>query len=309
MWRRHWYEREPSRRRLSRPVVSVGNLRVGGSGKTPIVAHVAKRLVEAGERPAILTRGYARSRPSDGVTMVSDGAAILAGVETAGDEPLLLARALPGVPVLVGADRYLSGLFAEQRLGVTVHLLDDGFQHLELARDVDLLLVGEDELVDSPMPAGQLREPIRAAAAADAVLVSAGYPTAAERIARALDVPVAFRVTRALGVPRRIAGEHDTVVVPAGSRVFVVAAIARPERFVADIISTGWEVGAALVMTTEKDAMRLEPLALGDLPIASVPLIVGIEPEDGFRDWLLERLRAARQRALASQRPSACDGQ
>jgi tetraacyldisaccharide 4'-kinase len=337
MWRREWYERDPSRRRrLSRPVVSVGNLSVGGSGKTPIVAHVAKHLAEAGERPAILTRGYARSRPSAGVTIVSDGTAILAGVDAAGDEPLLLARALPGVPVLVGTDRYLSGLFAEQRLGATVHLLDDGFQHLELARDVDLLLVGEDELVDSPIPAGHLREPIGAAAAADAVLVSAGYPTAAERIARALGVPVAFRVTRALGVPRRIAGEHDTVVVPAGSRVFVVAAIARPERFVADIISTGWDVvetmtfrdhymfrdadvsrisararavGAAIVLTTEKDAMRFEPLELGDLPIASVPLIVGVEPEDGFRSWLLERLRAARQQPVASRRSSACDGQ
>jgi tetraacyldisaccharide 4'-kinase len=320
-WRRQWYARDPSRRRrLSRPVVSVGNLRVGGSGKTPVVASVAKLLLEAGERPAILTRGYARRAPSAGTTVVSDAARVLEGVDTAGDEPLLLARTLPGVPVLVGADRYLSGLFAETRFDVTVHVLDDGFQHLELARDVDLLLVGEDELVDSPMPAGQLREPISAAAAADAVLVSAGYATAADRIARALHVPVAFRVTRALGVPRRIAGARDTVVVPSGSSVFVVAGIARPERFVADIISAGWNVvetmmfrdhhpysradiariaararavRSAIVLTTEKDAVRFEPRELGDLPIASVPLMVGIEPQDGFRDWLLARIHAA----------------
>ena len=129
------------RRRLSQPVVSVGNLRVGGSGKTPIVAHIARLLLERGERPAILTRGYARRCRPDGVTVVSDGTTILAGIESAGDEPLMLARALPGVPVLVGANRYLSGRLAEERFGATVHLLDDGFQHLELARDVDLLLV------------------------------------------------------------------------------------------------------------------------------------------------------------------------
>ncbi|HEY2905411.1 MAG TPA: tetraacyldisaccharide 4'-kinase [Vicinamibacterales bacterium] len=322
-WRRQWYARDPSRQRhLSRPVISVGNLRVGGSGKTPVVAHIAKLLVEAGERPAILTRGYGRRTPSAGTTVVSDGTHVLEGIDTAGDEPLLLARALPDVPVLVGSDRYLSGLFAETRFGITVHLLDDGFQHFELARDVDLLLVGEDELVDSPMPAGHLREPIDAAAAADAVLVSAGYATAADRIARVLRVPVAFRVTRALGVPRRIAGAHDTVVVPSGSRVFVVAAIARPERFVADIISTGWDVvetmmfrdhhlfsdadiariaararavRSAIVLTTEKDAVRFEPRELGELPIASVPLIVGIEPEDAFREWLLSRVHANHQ--------------
>jgi tetraacyldisaccharide 4'-kinase len=328
-WRRQWYAGDPSRRRrLSRPVISVGNLSVGGSGKTPIAAYIAKLLADAGERPAILTRGYARRRPSAGTTVVSDGATILADVDAAGDEPLLLARALPGVPVLVGADRYVSGRLAETRFGVSVHLLDDGFQHLELARDVDLLLAGEEELVDSPMPAGHLREPISAALAADAVLVSAGYATASERIARALGVPVAFRVTRALGVPRRIAGAHDTVVVPAGTRVFVVAAIARPERFVADVISTGWDVvetmtfrdhhwfspadmariasrakavGSSIILTTEKDAMRFERYDLGDLPIASVPLLVGVEPADGFREWLLDRVRKAGRPPADSQ--------
>jgi tetraacyldisaccharide 4'-kinase len=326
-WRRRWYGGDPSRqRRLSRPVISVGNLSVGGSGKTPIAAHVAKLLVDAGERPALLTRGYARRRPSEGTTVVSDGRRVIADVEAAGDEPLLLARMLPGVPVLVGADRYLSGRLAEARFGATVHLLDDGFQHLELARDIDLLLAGEDELTDSPMPSGHLREPTSAAAAADAVLVSAGYATASDRIARALGVPVAFRVTRALGVPRRIAEPHDTVVVPSASRVCVVAAIARPERFVADVISAGWDVvetmtfrdhhwfsaadiariaararaaGSSIVLTTEKDAVRFEPCDLGEMPIASVPLIVGVEPADGFRDWLLERLQAA-GRAAAS---------
>jgi tetraacyldisaccharide 4'-kinase len=321
-WRRQWYSADPSRRRrLARPVVSVGNLRVGGSGKTPIAAYIAQLLLEEGERPAILTRGYGRRRAEDGSTVVSDGSGAHAGLDVAGDEPLMLARALPGVAVVVGSDRYLCGRLAEHRLGATVHVLDDGFQHLELERDLDLLLVSEDDLHDRPMPAGRLREGLAAGAAADAALVSAGYDTAAERIGRALHIDTVFRVTRAIGAPRMIGGDRDTVVVPHASRVFLVSGIARPERFVNDIAGTGWEIagmiefrdhhrfdaadvaritaearraGAAIVLTTEKDATRLAVCNLGDLPVAAVPLVVGMEPAQAFRDWLLARLAAAR---------------
>src|SRR5262249_18071106 len=109
-WRRARYTRDASSRRaLARPVVSVGNLRGGGRGRTPAVASLARLRGVAGERPAIPPRGYARRVPRDGVTVVSDGTRILEDLDTAGDEPLMLARALPQVPVLVGADRYLSG--------------------------------------------------------------------------------------------------------------------------------------------------------------------------------------------------------
>jgi tetraacyldisaccharide 4'-kinase len=327
-WRRAWYARDPARqRRLARPVVSVGNLRVGGSGKTPMVEYIARLLLERGERPAILTRGYGRRLARDGVTVVSDGRRVLVDLDEAGDEPLMLARALPGVCVLVGTDRYLSGRLAERRLGATVHLLDDGFQHLELARDVDLLLVAEDDLQDQPLPAGRLRERISAATAADAALITAGYDTAAERIGRGFGVSPVFRVTRAIGAPRRVAEPRDSVVVPSGSRVFVVTGIARPDRFVADISSVGWEMSgmiefrdhhpftgrdirriaeeaeataSMLVLTTEKDAVRLAACDLGDLPIASVPLVVGIEPAAAFRQWLMRRLEGARQSAIQS---------
>jgi tetraacyldisaccharide 4'-kinase len=331
-WRRQWYASDPSRRRtLTRPVVSVGNLRVGGTGKTPTVEYIARLLVESGERPAILTRGYARRRPLDGVTIVSDGTTVLADLDRAGDEPLMLARALPAVAVLVGADRYLSGVFAERQLGSTVHILDDGFQHFELARDVDLLLASEDDLTDRPLPAGRLREGIAAAAVADAALVTAGYDAAAERIGRALRVATVFRVTRSIAPPRTLTDARDSVVVPPNSRVFVVTGIARPDRFEADISAAGWEIagamdfrdhhpfdardvtritaaaraaGAAIVLTTEKDAVRLTACNLGELPIAAVPLVVGIEPADRFRDWLLGRLREARIRNPQSQFPN-----
>jgi tetraacyldisaccharide 4'-kinase len=303
-------------------VISVGNLRVGGSGKTPIVEHIARLLLERGERPAVLSRGYARSVVRDGVTIVSDGMGVRAGLADAGDEPLMLAQVLPGVPVLVGADRYLSGVLAERRLGATVHILDDGFQHLALARDVDLLLASEEDLNDRPFPAGSLREPLTAASIADAALVTAGYDTAAGRVARVLGVPTVFRVTRAIGAPRVIAEPRDWVVVPPAARVFVIAGIARPERFLNDVAAAGWEIAgtmmfhdhhrfdardvkrigraaksaaAAIILTTEKDAVRLASQTLGDLPFASVPLHAGIEPSAAFADWLVGRLAGSRQ--------------
>ena len=326
-WRRARYLRDPSsRRRLSRPVISVGNLGVGGSGKTPVVEHLARWLVTVGERPAILTRGYARRIAQDGVTVVSDASGVRATLDTAGDEPLMLARALPGVAVLVGADRYLSGRLAERRLGATVHILDDGFQHVQLHRDVDLLLVSEEDLDDRPLPLGRLRESLAAAQAADAALVTAGYDTAAERIGRGLNLSTVFRVTRAIAPPKAIVPPYESIVVPPTSRVFVVAGIAKPDRFVADVAAAGWEIAgtmtfrdhhpfsardldriiaaatgarSSIVLTTEKDAVRLATLDLKAAPIAALPLVVGIEPEDRFHAWLTERLRAAVARRSA----------
>ena len=319
--RRDWYSRDPTRRRrLRQPVVSVGNLRVGGSGKTPVVMALARLLVEHGQRPSVLSRGYGRPVAQDGVTVVSNGETILAGVRSAGDEPLMLARALPTVPVLVGADRYLSGRLAEEQFGVTVHLLDDGFQHFALARDVDLLVTGEEDLADRPMPAGRLREPLTVAAHADAALVSASYAEAAARVGRALGLATVFRVARTTGVPRLVA-TRETVVVPSDEPVFAVAGIAAPERFFSDIASAGWKVvgtmafrdhhaftrrdvariaaaaraaAATLVMTTEKDAVRFEDTVMEGVPIAAVPLTVTIEPAVEFERWLLERVDAAR---------------
>jgi tetraacyldisaccharide 4'-kinase len=317
-WRRRWYAGDPTRRRrLDRPVVSVGNLRAGGSGKTPLVAHLARLLAEHGERPAILSRGYARRVAPDGVTVVSDGARIRADAAASGDEPLMLARALPGVPVLVGADRYLSGRLAERRLGATVHLLDDGFQHLSLARDADLLLAGEDDLDEPLLPAGRLREPLSAAAAADALLVDGGAGTLA-RVRKALGVEPAFAVRRMLHAPRWLATGEAADLAP-DEPVFVAAGIARPQRFLDDLAEGGWRVkgtmmfrdhhwftaadvqaiaraagtaGAGVVLTTEKDGIRLEACGVAGLRVAVVPLTVRVEAPE-FAAWLLGRIHRA----------------
>ncbi|MGH9382375.1 MAG: tetraacyldisaccharide 4'-kinase, partial [Thermoanaerobaculia bacterium] len=170
--RRRWYSSRAAR--LPRPVISVGNLHWGGTGKTPMVEALARRMRDRGLKVAILSRGY-RSRGS-GVRLVSDGGGPLLGPLVAGDEPVLLAGDLPGVAVVVGRDRFHAGLQALERIvpPPEVFLLDDGFSHLMLARDLDLLLFPEGDPFGGGRlpPSGRLREPLAASARADAVVLS-----------------------------------------------------------------------------------------------------------------------------------------
>ena len=294
-FRRAWYGRHPYRtRQLAQPVISVGNLVVGGSGKTPLVSALARLLIAAGERPAILTRGYGRRRIADGVVVVSDGHEVLVPARQSGDEPQMLARGLPGVPVLVSPDRYLAGCLAERTFGCSVHLLDDGFQHVQLARDIDLLVIATDDLDERLLPWGTLREPLEAAAAADALLVS-GTEEDAESVATRLGIRPVFRVTPHYEPPRLV--RSYGAASEGGRRVVAVAGIARPERFFAALGAEGWDVArkivfrdhhwfsrrdlamiqqaavdtkADLVVMTEKDAMRLDEVSVASSVASSV---------------------------------------
>jgi tetraacyldisaccharide 4'-kinase len=308
--RRERYAARPDlRRRLRHPVISVGNLAVGGRGKTPMVACLARLLGDMGERPAILTRGYARTQDEDGVVVVSDPNGIRADVARAGDEPMMLARQLPGVAVLVSADRYLAGRLAEHHFGTTVHLLDDGFQHLQLDRDVDLVLVARDDVRDPrTLPSGRLREPIDVLLAADCILA---VDDDVEATPEGVDIPM-FRIRRRTGRPP---GE------PAAAPSLAVAGIAEPRRFVDEMRSAGWSLAGALsfrdhhpysrrdlariwreagrcgaeqVVTTEKDLVRLLPFRPFPVPVVAVPLTMEPDPLDDFRQWLAGSLRAAR---------------
>jgi tetraacyldisaccharide 4'-kinase len=324
--RRAWFARRPqARRRLPVPVVSVGNLSVGGSGKTPAVASLAKLLLAAGERPVILSRGYARRDPVDGVLVVSDGRLVFEPVQRSGDEPQVLARTLPGVPVLVCPDRYLAGMLAHRRFDATVVLLDDGFQHLELERDIDLLLVRPEDLRDELLPHGRLREPLTAAHAAHAIVVPGSFADAAPVTAMLGKGPV-FTMEQEFGTPRLVRPFGDPV--PEGAygtsrRLVAVAGIARPERFFKTVETLGWEIaqpmvfrdhywftradvatihdtvqvlGAGGVITTEKDAVRLTSLALPhDIAWTYVPMRATIEPAREFKDWFAARLAEARR--------------
>lgn len=312
--RRRWYERHPeARRRLRRPVVSVGNLSVGGTGKSPLVGHLAQWLVAEGERPAILSRGYKRRATVDGVVVVSDGSAILADVDHAGDEPLMLARQVPAAVVCVGEDRHLAGVVAERALGATVHLLDDGFQHVQLARDFDILVTSAGEIPNGRvLPGGRLREARDAAARAHFVVVVGA------------DADTARREAWELGIGAFSGARRTLSAAVATEAVVAVAAIGVPEQFVALLGTQGYDVkdtltwpdhhrytpddvaridaavkatGARSVVTTAKDAVRFEALAPLPFRLDTVPLRLEID------DW--ESLTASVRAVLARARHAA----
>ncbi|HVT57357.1 MAG TPA: tetraacyldisaccharide 4'-kinase [Thermoanaerobaculia bacterium] len=325
-WR--WYERRA--RRLPRPVVSVGNLCWGGAGKTPLVAAVAGHLRDRGLRVCVLSRGYGRT--GGGRRIVSSGGGALLPATLAGDEPALLAEQLPGVAVVVGAARYQAGLFALERLNPSPDLfvLDDGFSHLALRRDLDLIAFpAADPFAGGRLwPGGNLREPLAAVARADAALATdlppAGEPpTVGEDLALALRAygfagPGFASVTRP-GIPL-LAGDTEggtALPLPAGSRVILVTAIARPERLAASVRGLDFAVvgelrfpdhhsfppaslariedlaaatGAAAVLTTGKDRVKLQ----GRLGARLAELPIQAEPEPAFWAWLdaaIDRLR------------------
>ena len=317
--REHYAARPDLRRRLRRPVISVGNLAVGGRGKTPTVACLARELVAMGERPAILSRGYARRRAEDGVVVVRDADGIRADLDRSGDEPLMLARQLPGVAVLASSDRYLAGRLAEHHLGATVHVLDDGFQHLQLDRDIDLVIVaGEDlEAGARTLPGGRLREPPDTLLAADAIL--AADERVLELGPRPRHAPFeVFRVRRTMGAVQPAAAvDGGPVAVPS----VAMAGIARPEEFFEGLRAAGQHIvltrgfrdhhrytrgdldrvvrdaraaGAVRVLTTEKDYVRLLPFRPFPMPLAWVPLTMEPDPLPEFRRWLAGALAGAR---------------
>lgn len=306
--RRELYSRRPDlRRRLRRPVISVGNIAAGGRGKTPIVATIVRELMAMDECPAVLSRGYRRTRPEDGVVVVRDPGGIRSDLARAGDEPMMLARALSGASVLVSPDRYLAGRLAEHAFGATVHVLDDGFQHLALDRDIDIVLVGRDDIANPvTFPSGRLREPIDTLIAADAVL--AADPDV-DVSAIGTDLPF-FRTRRSVRVPEL-----------KEEAVFAVAGIAAPERFFEDLRRIGCTItgtrafndhhpysrrdlmaiataarrsNAQVIMTTEKDYVRMLPWRPFSMRVEYALLTMEPDPLPEFRSWLTGALGAAR---------------
>lgn len=339
--RRRWYERHPeARRRLQRPVISIGNLSVGGTGKTPLVSLVAEWLLARGERPAILSRGYGRRVRDVGAIVVSDGGHrsaprlgsgqaearkkyAIADLNRAGDEPLMLARALPRAIVVVAEDRYLAGVLAERRLGATVHVLDDGFQHVSLTRDLDVLVTAPGEITGGRvLPFGRLRESASAAARAHVVVVVGADEDTARSEAWTLGISQWVAARRVPGAPGALGAQG-----PLGA-VFGVAALGDPAQFFAGLRDAGWNVagtiaygdhhrytardiaviadaaratGANLVLTTEKDAVRLE--TLGELPFTwlAVPLTLELDPKDTLFATIEAALTRAREKACHAE--------
>ena len=316
--RRRWYERHPeARRRLRQPVISIGNLSVGGTGKTPLVSLVAEYLLAHGEHPAILSRGYGRRVTDVGAIVVSDGARVLADLDRAGDEPLMLARALPGAIVVVAEDRHLAGVLAENRLGATVHVLDDGFQHVRLARDLDVLITSAGEITNGRvLPFGRLRERASAAARAHIVVVVGADHDAARSEAWTLGVSQWVAATRTVAAPYWTQKPLGPVVAVAG--------IGRPEQFFDGLAAAGWnvartmpfsdhhryttrdvaaiaqamsEASADMVVTTSKDEVRFEASGELPFPLLGVDLRLQVDPADAFFASIDAALARAREAA------------
>lgn len=275
-------------RRAPVPVVSVGNLVVGGTGKTPVTLWVAEGLRERGARPAIVSRGYGGTARR--ATVVSRGAGPEVGPEVAGDEPVMMAKGFPG-PVVI-APRRLEGAALAAELGADVIVLDDGFQHRAIARDFDLLLL--DGRRGALLPSGPFREPLQAAARADAVLLIGRDEQDVVAAPSGLQVAQYGAYLEAAAVVESVAGVWRTHAMGrlAGRRVIAVTGIARPEPFYALLqrwdatieevfeypdhhryTAEQWQrIGRRghdvdLIVTTEKDLVKLEafPFATGKL--------------------------------------------
>ncbi len=306
-------------RRAGRPVLSVGNLASGGTGKTPFVRWLANELLGRGIRPSVLTRGYGRA--SRGGVVVSDGAGAVASVRDSGDEAAVLARALPRVPIVADADRVAAAWRVETLVpDVAVHLLDDGFSHVALARDLDVVLLDATapDAGGALLPLGRLREPLASLARADLVVVTkceqADPAPARDLAARwAPGAPVYHATTRVVGI-RDDSGEEVRAGDLPGKTLIAVAALARPDSFLATLASLGIapagvetfrdhdpyapfavgrieraaeEAGATAVVTTEKDAVKLEGRL--KLPLFRVAVEMGVT-EPGFVADALQRL-------------------
>lgn len=312
--------------RLPCPVISVGNITVGGTGKTPCVIGLARMLQQNGFTCAVISRGYGGKNPQP-VNIVSDGNSVLLGAERAGDEPLLIARSLPGIPVITGAKRTLTGQAAIERLGSNVLICDDALQHRQIVRDIDIVLLDAEKPLGNGylLPRGSLREPKDGLKRADCIILTRAGVT------KPLHPEIDAIVSRA-GIPVfRAAHQFKELIRPGenhvrgqnvlmGKKVCAFCGIAQPASFKKLLIEAGSEVlsfmefpdhytydrndlqtlknhflkfHADYWITTEKDAMRLEahPEFLKTLCILRVEM--EIKPsEPSFEDFILKRLNA-----------------
>ncbi len=284
-----------STRRLPRRVISVGNLTVGGTGKTPMVIWIVQHLLTQGRRVAVLSRGYRRTSKASQL-LVSDGHAMRATPAEAGDEPFLIARRCPRAVVAVGADRYAVGQWILERFAIDDLVLDDGFQHVQLARDVNLLLIDATDAAGlaGVLPTGRLREPLSAAARASAIVFTrtaeGSAPSAIQThlegaLGKAVDpIQVAFEPEELVHIMKGLVLPPNGVQ---GRGVVAVSGVGNPASFGRTLTSMGLRVldhvvfrdhhaysaldvsavqrrahacRADFVVTTEKDACKLVEL-------------------------------------------------
>ena len=276
-----WGWRRSSRATV--PVISVGNIALGGTGKTPLVAALARRLLAAGARPAILTRGY-RRRDSRPVLIAKERQVPW---ERAGDEPALLARALPEVPIVVDADRVRGATTAVREAGATHLLLDDGFQHWRLARDLDIVVV---EAADPFGARAPRREHPDALERADGIVLSRTADRTEALAAFAVLGPYApnavLVATKLAATALHLEGQRRPPETINGQRVLALAGIASPEAFVNSLGDVGAEIADMRFFSDhhryrrrELEAVLAEAAAAGATVVTTAKDVVKFPPD------------------------------
>jgi tetraacyldisaccharide 4'-kinase len=333
------YETEYRRpKRLDAAVIAVGNITVGGTGKTPMVEHIARYIKSEDHSVAILTRGYGRessgmlalnvprAASSIGASGQSRESARADSYREFGDEPLMLARALPDIPIVINKDRHEGGLWAASELGAEVLVLDDAYQHLAVARDLNILLIdatdpfGGFEMV----PFGRLREPLYGIKRADAVIVTRADKPFDQAQTNAIikhfcgnKVPVMYAYSSITRLRHIETGESYETNQFTGWNAALMCGIGNPQAFADDILQIGINIvsenfftdhhaftqedldrvthaardaGADLIITTEKDAVRLEGLKQGAVPIYAAQLEIQSDDDVRLKSLLLRTL-------------------
>lgn len=281
-------------RRLPRPVISVGNITVGGTGKTPMTAWLARYLMSRGRRVAVLSRGYG-GKLEGTVAIVADGNRLLLSPEEAGDEPCLLAGLLPGLMVVIGSDRYRAGCLAMEQLNPDFFILDDGFQHLRLQRNLNILLLDSRQPFANGriLPAGFLREPRSAIGRADLALFTRCADKMQPDAKLPATLPVCHARHRLSGFTTLSAGPVRRFEELSGKRGLAFAGIADPAGFFDELERQGALLAATLafpdhtvygdeecaalarlrtsaradyLITTAKDGVKLKALGGDDCP-------------------------------------------
>lgn len=278
-------------RHLQGPVVSIGNISAGGSGKTPFVMLLGELLRTRGVKFDVLSRGYGRK--SRGVLLVDP-----AGLpEQFGDEPLLIARKLQ-VPVIVGEERYAAGRFAESKFGPQLHLLDDGFQHRALARDFDIVLVTPQDASDRMLPSGRLREPLISLRRAEAVVLASGasaesFPLESKLVWRvkrgivAKDVPARPVVFCGIARPQSFLLQLRAANIEPVAQALYRDHHAYTEKDIRELLDLKQKSEAGGFVTTEKDAVNLGPYLSAMQPLSVVQVRMELDDAANAVDTIL----------------------
>jgi tetraacyldisaccharide 4'-kinase len=300
-----------TRHELPCAVISIGNITLGGTGKTPAVIQIAGLLHRQNRHPVVISRGYGRKDESE-FAVVSNSSSVLVDARTGGDEPVLIAAKLPGVPVVVGRDRFRAGLEALRQFAPDIVILDDGFQHIQLKRTLDLVLVdARDPFGNRKLfPAGILREPLGSLKRAHAVLITnAGVAEDVQTLKNAIRQHTNAGIFTSRQTPLDLinvnGGEIKPLSVLKGSRVLAFSGIARPGSFTTMLQSLGAIIAAectypdhydfkrsdlaaifrkaadekvSMIVTTEKDGVRLKDASPEGIWALRIELTVD-EPE------------------------------